>query len=408
MKKKVSVFAVILCCLMWLAGVSMAAEDITDPILKKLVEKGILTKQDATAITDEMKAEATSKEKKIEEKKTEEKKAKWEGSFRMRHDTQWFDEPDKADRNRERIQGRFGVTYDINENTQVGFRLATGDKQDQVTVNQTLGDVFEVKSVWLEAAYVKHNFFDKKLDVYMGKFKNPFTPHTWIVFDGDLYPEGLAIQAKHELGTPTVFLNAGAFPLDEISGDSSDPWLLGIQGGIKYAQKDKFDVEVGLAHYNYSNADLVSADDNKYHGNTVSDFRLYNATANVSLYLPLYVGLSADYIYNTAADDNNEGYLVGVAAGSKKVENFKDLQVFATYSRVESDATYDEFSDSDFRSGGTNNKGWTFGYRFGLGKGWAHALKYYLTEAVSSQLASDKRSKEENRIQLDLTYAFKF
>jgi len=38
------------------------------------------------------------------------------------------------------------------------------------------------------------------------------------------------------------------------------------------------------------------------------------------------------------------------------VENFKDWQVFATYSKVESDATFDEFSDSDFRSGGTNNK----------------------------------------------------
>ncbi|MEW6054128.1 MAG: putative porin [Nitrospirota bacterium] len=397
--KKVLSFVVSLCLLLSTAGASMAAEDIKDPILKKLVEKGVLTTQEALSITDEMKAEA---------KKAEEKKVKWAGSFRMRHDSQWFEKPDKADRHRERIQGRFGFTYDINEMARVGFTLGTGEKQDQVTLNQSLGDIFELKNVWLEEAYVKHNFFDKKLDVYMGKFKNPFTPYTWIVFDGDLHPEGVAVQARHELGKPSVFLNAGAFPLDELSGDSSDPWLLGIQGGMKYEEKDKFDVVVGLAHYNYSNVDHIQTGHNKYHGNTISDFRVYNATANVSLYLPLYVGLTADYVYNAAADDNNKGYLVGVTTGKKKVEQFKDWQLFTTYSRVESDATFDEFSDSDFRSGGTNNKGWTFGYKFGLGKGWAHALKYYIAENVNAQLQSDKRSLEENRIQIDLTYAFKF
>ena len=404
MKKRFLAIVIGMCCLMFLAGTSFAADEITDPILKKLVEKGILTKEEAISVTDEIKVETKTKE-----KKAEEKKAKWEGSFRMRHDSQWFDEPEKADRHRERIQGRFGFTYDVNELTQVGFRLGTGEKPDQITLNQSLGNIFELKNIWLEAAYVKHNFFDKILGVSMGKFKNPFTPHTWIVFDSDLYPEGIAAQAQYGLNCKsTLFLNGGAFPLDEVSGDSSDPWLLGIQGGIKYAQKDKFDLEIGLAHYNYSNVDHISTDDNNYSGNTISDFRLYNATANVSLYLPLYVGLTADYIYNTAADDNNEGYLFGITAGSKKVENFKDWQVFTTYSRVESDATFDEFSDSDFRSGGTNNKGWTFGYRFGLGKGWAHALKYYITESVGSQLASDKRSTEENRIQIDLNYAFKF
>jgi polyhydroxyalkanoate synthesis regulator phasin len=399
--KRVLSLVVSLCLLLSTAGAAMAAGEITDPILKKLVEKGVLTKDEAISITDEMKTEK-------KEKKAEEKKAKWEGSFRMRHDSQWFDEPDKADRHRERIQGRFGLTYDINDTTQVGFRLGTGERPDQITLNQSLGDVFELKNVWIEEAYARHTLFDKRLNVYLGKFKNPFTPHTWIVFDPDLHPEGVAIQASHELGKPTIFLNAGVFPLDEIGGDSSDPWFLGIQGGIKYKQKDTFDLVVGLAHYNYLNVNLVEPQHNKYFGNTISDFRLYNATASVSLYLPLYVGLTADYIYNTAADDNNDGYLLGITAGSKKVEKFKDVQVFATYSRVESDATYDEFSDSDFRSGGTNNKGWTFGYRFGLGKGWAHALKYYSTESISPQLATDKRSTEENRIQIDLTYAFNF
>jgi polyhydroxyalkanoate synthesis regulator phasin len=403
MKEKLVGIVVGFCCLMLLVGTSMAADEISDPILKKLVEKGVLTQEEAASITSEMKAEVKEKEKKVEDKKVT-----WAGSFRMRHDSQWFDKPDKADRHRERIQARFGLTYDLTENTQVGFRLGTGEKRDQVTLNQSLGDVFKLKEVWIDAAYVKHSVFDKQFDIYLGKFTNPFVPYTWIVFDRDLQPEGVAVQARRKFGEPTLFLNAGAFPIDEISGDSSDPWLLGIQGGVKYGQKDAFDLTVGLAHYNYSNIENVN-DTNLYFGNTDDDFRLYNSTATLSLYmLPVYVGLTADYVYNTAVDDDNEGYLFGVTAGKKKVEKFKDWQVFTTYSRVESNATYDEFSDSDFRSGGTNNKGWTFGYTFGLGKGWAHALKYYMTENVSDQISSDKRAQEENRIQIDLTYAFKF
>lgn len=402
--KKVLASVVILCSLIFLVGTSVAEEGITDPILKKLVEKGVLTKEEAISIVDEMKKE----KKKAEEKKTEEKKAKWEGSFRMRHDSQWFKKPDKPDRHRERIQMRLGFTYDINPLTQFGFGLGSGEKEDQITLNQSLGDVFELKKIWLEAAYVKHTFFDKKLDIYLGKFKNPFTPHTWIVFDPDLHPEGVAIQARHELGKLTLFLNSGAFPLDEIGGKSSDPWLLGIQGGIKYSEKDKFDFIAGIAHYNYSNVKNIDTKHDKYHGNTITDFRVYNITAKCSFYKPIYIALTADYVYNAATDDNNKGYLFEVVAGSRKIEKFKDLQVFTTYSRLESDATFDEFPDSDFRSGGTNNKGWTLGYRFGLGKGWFHSLKYYITKAVSPQLTTDKRALKENRIQIDLNYVFKF
>jgi len=61
MKKKFLAVIVSICCLMFLAGTSMAAEDITDPILKKLVEKGVLTKEEATSITEEMKVKQRQK-----------------------------------------------------------------------------------------------------------------------------------------------------------------------------------------------------------------------------------------------------------------------------------------------------------------------------------------------------------
>ena len=64
-----------LCFLFLLSGISKA-EDITDPILKKLVEKGILTQQEAVGIMKDMDKEKAEKDKKAEEqveKKIEQK-----------------------------------------------------------------------------------------------------------------------------------------------------------------------------------------------------------------------------------------------------------------------------------------------------------------------------------------------
>ena len=56
-----------LCFLVLLSGISKA-EDITDPILKKLVEKGVVTQEDAVGIMKDMDKEKAEKEKKVEEK----------------------------------------------------------------------------------------------------------------------------------------------------------------------------------------------------------------------------------------------------------------------------------------------------------------------------------------------------
>jgi polyhydroxyalkanoate synthesis regulator phasin len=66
MKKNLSVLVAALCCFLFFAGVSMAAE-ISDPVLKKLVEKGVLTKEDAVNVMKEMEKDASKKAQKSDE-----------------------------------------------------------------------------------------------------------------------------------------------------------------------------------------------------------------------------------------------------------------------------------------------------------------------------------------------------
>lgn len=64
--KSVSVLFVCLCCVVVFSGVGAAA-DITNPILKKLVEKGILTREEATSVMQDMEREAAEKDKNVKQ-----------------------------------------------------------------------------------------------------------------------------------------------------------------------------------------------------------------------------------------------------------------------------------------------------------------------------------------------------
>jgi polyhydroxyalkanoate synthesis regulator phasin len=67
MKKGLAIFVLGLFFLLLLGGASLAVE-ITNPILKKLVEKGVLTQEEAMSVMQEMEQDTVEQEKRIEEK----------------------------------------------------------------------------------------------------------------------------------------------------------------------------------------------------------------------------------------------------------------------------------------------------------------------------------------------------
>ena len=65
--KKVGFLVVMFCLMLFWAGTVMAA-DITNPLLKKLVEKGILTQEEAISIMQDVQKETVVEEKKVDQK----------------------------------------------------------------------------------------------------------------------------------------------------------------------------------------------------------------------------------------------------------------------------------------------------------------------------------------------------
>jgi polyhydroxyalkanoate synthesis regulator phasin len=67
MRRKLCVFVLCFCGLLLVAGTAKAAE-VTNPILKKLVDKGILTQEEAISVMHEMEGETVKEEKNVDEK----------------------------------------------------------------------------------------------------------------------------------------------------------------------------------------------------------------------------------------------------------------------------------------------------------------------------------------------------
>jgi Putative porin len=225
----------------------------------------------------------------------------------------------------------------------------------------------------------------------------------------------------------SVFATLGAFPLQESQFSHKDKWLLGGQVGLDWGFTNQDKLRLGVAYYDYQNieanpnkslsgtCDLNTRDNTASRpefvqgGNTVagiclegtqtspgsqfamfglaSDFNIFNPSISYDMaaFAPYHIILSADYAKNLGFDakdvaatrilsgggiveEQTDAWQIRLDVGWPKVDHWGHWNAFAFYKRVERDAVLDAFTDSDFRLGGTNSKGWVVGGNYGLAK----------------------------------------
>lgn len=119
----------------------------------------------------------------------------------------------------------------IKDNFEVGLRLTSSEPTgtvggDPISGNTSFQDNASKKFIYLDMAYGKWSFINTKAlteSITIGKMENPFV-FSDMVFDGDYTPEGAGYNLTFRANdVHTLKLNAGAFVLDELGGDSKDP-----------------------------------------------------------------------------------------------------------------------------------------------------------------------------------------
>lgn len=335
------------------------------------------------------------------------------------------------DRNRFRVRARLGVLAKVGDYVSAGLRLATGNTSDPVSTNQTLGNTSNKYQFLVDRAYVKLDPYEW-LSFSGGRIPNPWLS-TDLVWDDDLNFEGAALSLLPRINQDlSGFFTLGAFALQDIAPNQStsarNKWLYGAQGGLDWVASGNARLKVGVALYDYQRVEGIAntglagsveahrfdatAPQFRQKGNSVfninvvgdserfglaSQFREANLTAVLDLahFDPVHVVVQGDYVKNLGFDrteilqrtgvdiePKTTGYQAKVSVGMPQLRRRHDWQVSLGYRYLERDAVLDAFTDSDFRLGGTDAKGYVFAGGYGLDKNTSLNLRWLSGDAI--------------------------
>lgn len=369
------------------------------------------------------------------------KRIRFGGDIRLRYQGDYFNKNNGAvldmsnpgqflnttdNQERYRVRARLGAIADINETTEAGLRLTTGNTTNPVTANQTMGTYFNKYSAVLDLAYLKTKPLPG-LTLIGGRLANPFF-FTDLVWWRDLTMDGFAGTYRHTLFGPFEgFATAGAFPLYNAQLNQNDKWLYAGQVGLDIKPRKELQGTIGVAYYDYQHTKGVPNDPNNpglndytapqfvQKGNTVfdigsstsapfkpalaADFRELNVTGmlDVGFWDPIHVIFLGDYVNNIGFDRaqvaaltgiptitaQTQGYQVGLSVGHLEIIRFPQWRAYGYYRYLQADAVIDAFTDPDFHLGGTNAKGWILGGDLGLAKNFWLSLKWTTANEIS-------------------------
>ena len=330
---------------------------------------------------------------------------RWKGDFRYRYETIDIDNVDRRSRNR--IRARVHLEADVTDTIQVGFGLATGG-EDPVSSNQTLGGGGSSKDIRLDLAYFDWSGLSNT-HILGGKVKNFLVKPAGhgLMWDSDWRPEGFGAIWDNDL-----FFAQGIGTWIESDSKKGDLFAWVAQGGVNFSLGESTRVKIGAgyAQFNVAGSGSFFGDDDDFFGNS------FDPIANTYLYdyqeVEVFAGMTmdladrpllvyADYVVNTAVDDNDTGYAIGIKYGKASGKGTWDIGY--TYKKLEADAVIGLLTDSDFGGGGTDAKGSIFKGSWAIRKNWKAQISYFLNDI---DLASGN-PRDFDRLMLDLKFKYK-
>jgi hypothetical protein len=362
-----------------LYGMNVQAQS-SDALLDKLVDKGILSVKEANDLRQEMDAGFRKSYQVKSGMPDWVTSLKINGDFRGRYDYFMSQNDAFVERSRFRYRLRFGAVATIKDNFEVGLRLTSSDPTiapgttstyggDPISGNTTFQDNGAKKFVYIDLAYGKWTFVNTKPvteSITIGKMENPFA-FSDAIFDADYTPEGAGYNLTYRLNDQhTLKLNAGIFVLDELGGDSKDPYMYGAQARWEATWNKRIATSLGVGILNIVNEQSLTnnAVPNQNRGNTrlagtgilANNFNPIIGDASFTYTFedgipavyktPFPIKVGGEYFNNVAISSRNEAWQAGVVFGKAGKKGLWELSY--KYKEVEGDAWYEEFGDSDF------------------------------------------------------------
>ena len=378
----------------------------------------------------------------------------WRGDLRVRNDT-IQQEFNPVDRNRGRFRLRAGAMVRVNDDTRVEVQFATGEGGDARSSNQTFTDANSRKALDLDLAYVEWSPTDT-LKITAGKMRYPWVRTQSYFFDNDVNPEGLA--AAWQQGTTGFFGSVFYAGLSERSS-FADSSMVGAQAGWRAAASDGSRKLLALSYYDhgavqgynpfqgagagaaglgaygnttttsaavcrravYSSAGVVSpclANDYDI-VELLGEYQFNVGSQPLTLYANLARNLKADFGVTSSTPSSNvpvgldTAYSFGFNYGRANANLPGSWEVGYLYQKVEKDALFAQWIDSDFAAGNTDGSGSAFRAAYQLSRNWRFNLSYMMNQtnldvpaAITVPPGSSGKGRGYDRLQVDLNWTY--
>jgi hypothetical protein len=292
------------------------------------------------------------------------------GNFGYRFDSVEAGAAPKSEK--DRIRAELLLNAKVNDKVTVVFGTRTGSFNSSW---DDMGGNANMKDMGLHLAYVEYAAMDQ-VKVRLGKMHQPWASSPSLFFDRDIKPEGLAVAFAHKSG---LFANASSLKIVE-GGANDDAKVQSLQVGLK-KEVGPLSLTGAAALHNHRN--VVGADVN-----------LQQAFGEVGTkFAGLPVTAFVDFMRNDKANADNQALAYGVKVAKGKWD------VSAFHQKVEANAQYGLWHDTDFSGAVGNHKGHglTAGYK--VAKGWKVNAKYFDVERGANK-------ESYKRLLVDLNYMF--
>jgi hypothetical protein len=368
----------------------------------------------------------------------------WVGRFTWKGDLRYRNEDIKqefvaGDRDRDRVRARLGLVAKVNDTVTAEVQLTTGESLsaggygDARSPNQTLTDANSRKRVWFDTAFFQWKP-NANFTATLGKQRYAwFRPANVLFFDNDINPEGLSVNWQQ--GADGLFAAAWYVQLAERAAGADSTmaggqfgWRGNIGGGGRLTLAASYFDHGAVEGYNavqdgtlpgnaFGNTTTTSAAVCRQGLATciADDFNIYEASAELTFTVggkPLtFVG---DYAKNDKADFGttfkglDTAYAIGAQYG--RVTAFNTWEIGYLYQKVENDALYGQWVDSDFAGGSTGSKGHVFRFGYGFGSNFRFNTTYFMNDTnidVPTTInGAAVTSRSYRRLQLDVVASF--
>ena len=374
----------------------------------------------------------------------------WKGDFRYRNED-IKQEFVARERNRDRIRVRAGFVAKVNDTVTSEFQLTSseplsnGGYGDARSSNQTLTDASSRKRIFFDTAFVQWAPTASFKGTF-GKMRYPFVrPTGSLFFDNDINPEGIALNWQQGTGSTPLGLFASAFyyQLAERSA-GPDSTMAGAQIGWRADLTSTTRLTLAASYFDngavegYNAVQDATLPGNAF-GNTTTaspavcrpgvvtatstacianDFNVVEAMAELSMQVggqPLIFAI--DYAKNNRADfvvspttpsGLDTAYMGGIQYG--RVTGAHSWEVGYVYQKIENDALYGQWIDSDFAGGVTGSKGHVFKVGYGFGRNFRINGTYFFNDTnidlpflAGTTPVNDRKYR---RLQIDLNVGF--